>query len=178
VEAGGKSIFNLKNSNKQTFQRLYSDYYVPLTVYLLNFMSDRQLVEDIVQDTFLKLWDKRKKIEIKGSFKSYLFRSAYNNMMDHHQDVSKNRIMLNQYIMLANDCYEEMDDDYKEKLLLKLEECIEQLPQKCKDVFVLVKIKQLKYKEVEQKINISQKTIEGHIRRAYFFIKDCVNPIC
>lgn len=172
-----KTLFNFQDNHKQTFQWLYKHYYASLTIYLLNFVSDKQIAEDLVQETFLKLWNKRKKLDIKGSFKNYLFRSAYNNMIDHQREVSKNRDMLNQHILDASVFYEDLDDDYKEKMLLKLEECIELLPEKCKNIFVLIKIKKLRYKDVEREISISQKTIEGHIRRAYIFLKDCVNPI-
>lgn len=132
----------------------------------------------MVQDTFIKIWANRKTLLISKSISSYLCRAVYNNYIDSYRKEKQQKSLLDAYLYTALNHYLEYDEEYRNQLLKKLQECIDLLPEKCRDVFIRIKLKDMKYKEVTLAMNISQKTIEGHIRRAYFYIKDCVNPIC
>lgn len=68
----------------------------------------------------------------------------------------------------------ETDDDYKSLRLKKLEECLQLLPKRCQLVFLEKKVSGLKNKEIASNLNISLKTVEGHVARGYKFLKDCI----
>lgn len=166
---------SLKKGDQRVFELLYKEYFEKLCVYLLSYSQNKEIVQDVVQDTFIKLWINREKITISSSIKSYLYKSAYNNFIDNHREKNKRNTMLESYYQQALTKFIETDDEYKEKRLIKLNECIAKLPPKCKEVFTSIKLLGMKYMETASMLNISLKTVEGHTRKAYVFIKSCMN---
>lgn len=167
-------INSLKSGDKKIFERLYSDYYQKLCVFLLNHCQNRAIIEDVVQDVFLNLWMKRKDIHIKTSLNAFLYRAAYNRLMDKYRHLKLKNNMLSSYyhtaVMLAAD----VDSETSKKRAKLLENCMEELPERCKEVFHGSKIQGLNYKELSERFQISIKTVEGHISRAYRILKECM----
>lgn len=165
----------LKEGNPLYFKQLYTLYYKKLCVYSLNYTDDKDLAQDIVQDTFMYIWDNRKKIIITTSINSFLYKIVYNKIMDHYRSKKKiDKSLLAYY----NDAIEKVIDsnsDYQDLRLKKLEECIQLLPKRCKLVFLEKKVSRLKNKEIATNLNISLKTVEGHIARGYKFLKECIS---
>jgi RNA polymerase sigma-70 factor (family 1) len=165
---------SLKKGDQRVFELLYKDYFEKLCVYLLSYTQNKEIVQDVVQDTFIKLWTNREKITITSSIKSYLYKSAYNNFIDNYRDNNKRDNVLDSYYQQALTQFIETDEGFKEQQLKKLDECIANLPPKCKEVFTSIKLLGMKYKDVASMLNISLKTVEGHTRKAYVFIKECM----
>lgn len=170
-------LHGLKNGDEKIFKKVYELYYEKLCVYLLSYCNDREKVEDVVQDMFIKLWSKRNELNIKTSLNNYLYRVSYNQLMDKYRQQKKKDKMLSSYYHTAVMRAIEEDPELKLKKLKKLDECLKLLPPKGKVVFVACKIKGQKYRYVSEKLNISIKTVEGHIRRSYVLIKECMNDI-
>jgi RNA polymerase sigma-70 factor (family 1) len=166
---------SLKKGDQRVFELLYKEYFEKLCIYLLSYSQNKEIVQDVVQDTFVKLWTNREKITISSSIKSYLYKSAYNNFIDNYREKNKRNTMLESYYQEALNKFIETDDEYKEKRLIKLDECMAKLPPKCKEVFTSIKLLGMKYMETASMLNISLKTVEGHTRKAYVFIKNCMN---
>ena len=168
----------LKAGNQSAFNKLFENYYEKLCIYTLNFTSDKDLIQDIVQDSFITLWTNRKKIDITTSLKSYLYRIAYNKLMDSYRsNKKKDNMLLSYYNTTINQVIDNLDDneDYKTARINKLNQCIAELPERCRKVFLAKKIKGLKYTEVSKELNISIKTVEGHVTKAYGLIRSCMN---
>lgn len=168
------TVNSLKKGDQKVFERLYSDYFEKLCFFLLNYTRDKEMIQDIVQDTFIKLWTNREKLTISSSLKSYLYKSVYNNFIDNYREGKKRDKHLESYYQSALYKIIDSDEEYKEKQLNKLNKCIAELPPKCKEVFISIKLSGMKYKEVSSMLNISLKTVEGHTRKAYVFIKNCM----
>jgi RNA polymerase sigma-70 factor (family 1) len=166
---------SFKNGNHQFFERLYIAYFEKLCVYSLNYISDKDTIQDLVQDVFITLWTNKKKIEITTSLKSYLYKMVYYKIMDTHRTAKKKNDLLSSYYKDALDFVIESDEDYLAERLNKLENCIQELPEKCKKVFIAKKITNLKNEQVTEQLNISVKTMEGHITKALKFIRNCMN---
>ncbi len=165
----------LKNGDVSAFERIYANHYEKLCYYLLNYTSNKAKIEDVVQDTFMGLWSKRKDITITTSLKSYLYRTAYNKLIDTYRKGKKKDEMLSAYYHTAVMRAVNLDNDLKNERLKKLEACIDDLPTKCKTVFMANKISGKKYSQVAEDLDISIKTVEGHISKAYRLIKNCMN---
>lgn len=165
---------SLKKGDQKVFELLYTDYFEKLCIYLLSYTQNKEIIQDVVQDTFIKLWMNREKLTISSSIKSYLYKSVYNNFIDNHREKKKRDTILESYYQFAITKFIETDEEYKEQRLKKLDECIAELPPKCKEVFISIKISGMKYKDVASVLNISLKTVEGHTRKAYVFIKNCM----
>ncbi|WP_461533997.1 RNA polymerase sigma factor [Sinomicrobium sp.] len=166
---------NIRDGDIHSFEKIYAEFYENLCRYLLNYTTDRGEIEDAVQDSFLYLWEKRRKIEIKTSLKSYLYRVAYNRLVDKFRNVKKRESVLDDYYHNAVMEVMESESEYKSQRIKKLEECIALLPERCREVFVACKISDMKYIQVAQKLNLSLKTVEGHITNGFKLVRKCLN---
>ena len=165
----------IKNGDEHFFEALYIAYFEKLCLYSLNYISDQDAIQDLVQDVFVALWANRKKIVITTSLNSYLYKMVYYKIMDVHRSTKKKNDLLSSFYKDALDFVIESDEDYIAERLKKLENCIEELPEKCKKVFIAKKITNLKNEQITEELNISIKTIEGHITKAFKFIRNCMN---
>ncbi|RAV29384.1 RNA polymerase sigma factor [Sinomicrobium soli] len=166
---------NIRDGDIHSFEKIYAEFYESLCRYLLNYTTDRKEIEDAVQDSFLYLWEKRRKIEIKTSLKNYLYRTAYNRLADKFRKGKRQESMLDFYYHTAVMEVTETDPEYKSQRIKKLEECISGLPERCRRIFVACKISGLKYGQVAQEFNLSLKTVEGHITNGFKLIRACMN---
>lgn len=121
------------------------------------------------------LWDNRKKIIISTSIKSYLYRILYNKLMDYYRMKKKRDEQLIEYYNHSLTKVIDSTENYKEQRLSKLEKCLEELPKRCKKVFLDKRLKGFKSKEIAENMDISIKTVEGHITRAFKLIKECMS---
>lgn len=169
------TLHDLKLNDERSFEELYVANYEKLCVYLLNYTSDKKIIEDVVQDTFVTVWKKRHEIEITDSIKSYLYRAVYNRLIDDFRKTKRVDTMLSEYYHTALIRAADSDTDYQTNRLKILDECIDKLPVRCKNVFIANKISGKKYQEVAVDLDISLKTVEGHITRAFKLIKECVD---
>lgn len=166
-----KYIKRLKSGDELAYKKLYDDYYVWLCNYIYKLCDNKKLSEDIVQDTFLNFYQKRNKISIKHSFKNYLFKACYNQFLQH---LRKNKV---KYDILDTVKWEAIADTYDKQEEIKYEkinhihQLIEELPPKCREVFIKSKLDRLKYKEIANEMDISVKTVENHISKALKFLR-------
>ena len=171
---------SLKKGDENAFEQLYVKHYENLCAYALNYASDKSLIQDVVQDCFLTLWKKRKSLVVNTSLKSYLYRMVYNKLMDsYRKKAKKDKMLLSYYNIAINQVVEKMDEDehYKSERLKLLNDCINNLPKRCKEVFIAKKIKGLKHQSISEQLNISIKTIEGHVTRALSLLKACFKTV-
>ncbi|MFC5048215.1 RNA polymerase sigma factor [Aquimarina hainanensis] len=163
-----KLLTALKKGCQKAFKFIYSTFYEILCVYILNFTSNREEAEDIVQDTLLKLWQKRESIVINTSLKSYLFQAVYNRFVDNYRREKKRYEILDTIRLSAlNSLYTEEEQQHESQKIKILQQIIEQLPPKCKEIFLLSKMRGLKYQQIADELGISIKTVENQIGIAY-----------
>ena len=171
------TLLALKRGSKTVYENIYTTHYEELCRYLLSYCDDRKRVEDVVQDVFLKLWVNRKKLTIKSSIRSYLYKACYNQLMEKYRGQKRKDEMLASYYYTAVIRATQIDSSYKNKLLMKLDECIDLLPTRCREVFTERKLLGLNYAQISKNLNITAKTIEGHINRAHSLLKNCMNEL-
>ena len=132
-------------------------------------------MEDVVQDTFIYLWNNKKTIKIKTSINSYLYRIVYNKLMDSYKKQKKyDENLVDYYQNALITVIENHNEEGGEKKTEKLQKCIEKLPKRCKTIFYQKKIIGLTNKQIANDLDISLKTVEGHITRAFKLLKVCV----
>jgi RNA polymerase sigma-70 factor (family 1) len=142
-------------------------------VYTYGLSKDKTLAEDIVQNVFFKLWKNRKKIEILDSINSYLFKACYNEFIDNYKKQKKTIDYLTEIRISAMDFFiDDTIDTIQQERITSIKKAIEKLPNKCKEVFIMIKIEGLKYKEVADNLKISIKTVEAHMSLALRKIKE------
>jgi RNA polymerase sigma-70 factor (family 1) len=148
--------------DSQTFIVVYNLYYKQLCRFLVLYTQDKQIVEDVVQEVFVKLWDEREKLSIEY-IKTYLFHMARNKLLNHLRNSNnRNKLIDNWYKeQLLNESSEDCFD--VDNFYLNVRQAIEKLPPKCKEVFLLNRNDQLSYKQISEKKSLSVKTVENHI---------------
>ena len=164
-------IADIKAGKKAAYKSVYLKYYERLCIYVLNYTQDRNLAEDIVQDTFLSLWTKRSTLRVDGSLNGYLYRLTYNKLVDVFR---KNKKHDNELETLRNETLGDLMEDYEDvytKKLAQVEKAIDTLPPRCKEVFLLNKMDGMRYKEIADHLGISLKTVENQIGKALASIR-------
>lgn len=149
--------------NAADFTRIYTRYQPLLFGIARSYLDDSAVASDMVQDVFLKLWNKRVELKI-DDLRSYLFGMVRNRCMDHHRSKKQTDELHTAESVEAGD---EADHAIEAKQTGKqLNEMIRALSPQCRTVFLLVRFEGLPYKEVAEILNISPKTVENHMGRA------------
>lgn len=166
----------LKEGDEYAYELVFRRYYVSLCGFATRFVQQPETAEEIVQNIFLKLWEKRVDLEIKVSLKSYLFRAVYNSCNNYlaHLKVKKKHLLFVQNDsfqkalfsdpILNNLTYKELDQ--------KITAAIERLPAACQNIFKMSRFDGLKYAEIADELNISIKTVETQISRALIKLRE------
>jgi len=161
--------------DEKGFKQIFETYYPRLLRFAGEYTGNRHEAENILQNVFLKLWEKRASLPLDTNLNAYLLTMVKNHCMDFlkHQQVV-NRYHINQkaelqremdfnYYAISKFNPEQMDIETLEQLV---EKAINELPEQCRKVFELSRYNGLKYKEIAEKLGISVKTVETHMYNA------------
>ena len=162
----------VKKGNIKAFETLYKSYFTSLCLYSYGLIPDEGLVKEIVNDVFLKIWDKRRDIDIRYGIKPYLFRCVHNTCLDHMR--LKKSLRQYQSTDISDKIRDLADTDeeyiFQQISIKKLEEdvtmSIDQLPDRCREIFILSRYELLSYTEISERLNISVNTVKTQISRA------------
>ena len=165
---------HLRNENLKYnflfFEELFHTYYGSLLLYASKYTNEKQAAEDIVQDVFTALWMKREEIDFNEPIKAYLFKATYNKSLNYLHSTRKNinideeaiKYKLQQKIQ----SFDQQDSILLKEITNEIESFVDTLPAQCRKVFLLSRGEGMKNKEIAKKLNISEKTVEGHISKA------------
>ncbi|MGQ8336214.1 RNA polymerase sigma factor [Sunxiuqinia sp. A32] len=166
-------IKELKKGDHSAFERIFQQYSKQLFLFSLSYLKSREAAEDIVQEVFVKIWKNRADIRTDKSFQSYLFTITLNAVRKYFNKLSRINEVKHDIIFNLSEHKEEFDNRSDYQLLLdKLEELIEQMPEKRKVVFTKMKIEGKSQKEIAEELDISVKTVEYHISESMRYLKD------
>lgn len=149
-----------------TFESVYKHFLKPLHVYAITMLKDEDAAKGMVQNIFLKLWERRSTLNFNGSLQAYLYGAVYHECLNYirhekvkvnHQDhvayTMKNKTISDNGMELA---------DLKEKL----QQALNSLPERCRTIFQLSRFEELKYQEIADQLGISIKTVEAQMGKA------------
>ena len=159
-------VLHLHINDRTALKEIFEEHYDDVCKTVRRFIKDKSLVEDIAQTVFIKLWEKRGRIEINSSFAAYLHRMAMNEALMMLRKMKRQ----NETELIDNINHETSDSVEKTYLQSELQthitEAIDQLPPKTKIVFMLSRFEDMTYKEIAAKMEISVKTVENQMGRA------------
>ena len=159
-------VEKLKKGDYNAYTLLMNNYYKNLCGYANLFTKDPSKSEDIVQNVFVKLWVYRKKVDSNIPIKRYLHKSVYNEFIDQYRKNKSVVSLEEKHLRTINTIIDDNSFDI-EKLMTRVNNEIEKIPEKCKKVFILNKKEGLTHDEIAEYLQISIKTVEGHITRAF-----------
>jgi RNA polymerase sigma-70 factor, ECF subfamily len=151
--------------DEANFEILFKNNFKELCRFASKYIKDVETVKEIVQDTFVNLWSKKESLDMNLQIKSYLITSVKNRCLNY---IRNNKKFIEDFSEIENyDIeYEENDFLIEEELNIKIESSIAELPQKCKEIFIMNRYENLKYLEIADKLSISVKTVEAHMSKA------------
>lgn len=166
-------ILGLKQRNKIVFDYIFNYYYSGLCAFSMHYLNDKDAVEDLVQDFFVKLWLQSANLHINGSLKSYLFTSVKNLCLDRikHQKVTEK---YKHFFQQHNSEIESTTDIYfaESELRQAIQASLQKLPPRCREIFELSRNAGLSNQEIADKLNISKRTVELQISLALKVLRE------
>jgi RNA polymerase sigma-70 factor (family 1) len=164
---------DLTSQHHQRFERVFGDLYQPLCSYAFTIVRDTDICEDIVQEVFARIWETRKDLLLTDSIRFYLFSAVRNNCLTHLRRLkSTGTVPWNDQALRENLFTVPKEESDKGQYEQWLREAIENLPEKCREVFLLSRIGKLKYKEIAGVLGISAKTVENQLGNLIAYCDD------
>ncbi len=164
----------LEAGDIKAFEMLYNEQYTPLCHFAQRFVFDLDTAREIVQDVFIRIWEKRTSLPAEISL-TYLYTSVRNKCIDYlkhlnvENEFKKKRIK--EVLEPGNNSFNTIDHPLDGLITKELENAIKDaigsLPEKCREIFELSRFKGMKYREIAEELNISVKTVETQISRAF-----------
>lgn len=171
-------ILQLAKGDRNSFKNIFNQYFQPLCHLSIQYLGDENEAKGVVQDAFMKLWEIRHELNSDSNLQNFLFTLVKNNclnilkrrqiLLKHHEKIRWME-MNYQYESLAR-----MGDDYLEfnELKEKIDLAIRNLPEHCRVVFEMSRFEELKNREIAEKLDISQKTVEAHLTKALKILRN------
>ncbi len=155
----------IKNGDKQAFKYIFDTYFTALCRFMYLYLGNTQEAEDIASDILASIWENRKKLEIRLTFKAYLFQAAKNRCLNAIRD-RKATVSLDDINGQDTPQVNVTDSLETEELNHLIQEAILSLPDKCREVFLKSRTNNLTNQEIAESMDISVKTVEAQITKA------------
>lgn len=153
--------------DKTTFESLFRSEFKGLCFFAFKYTKDHDTAREITQETFISLWEKRDNIDLSKPVKTYLSTTVRNKCLNWLRDNKKfNKEILDIEGLLSDRSYIQPDRLVESEIRDKIDRAIEELPEKCREIFVLNRQENLKYQEIAIRLEISVKTVETQMSKA------------
>ncbi|MEZ4970226.1 MAG: RNA polymerase sigma-70 factor [Flavobacteriaceae bacterium] len=165
-------IKHLQKGDEKAYVNLVDTYNKRLYGYALTLTNDHTLAEDILQNVFLKTWEKRKKLNVHTSIQNYLFKSVYNEFINAYKKNRSTMILEHKYFEGLEKAVNMHNEQSFDLIIAQITKEIQNLPPKCQQIFVLSKKEGLTNMEISEYLNVSLKTVEAQITKAFGILKE------
>lgn len=166
-----KLVKSLSKGNILAFNSLYRKYSTPLYRFSLNCLKSETEAEEVVQEAFIKIWQKRLELKSELSFKSYLFTIAFNNIRKHIRVNARISDIFEAHMSNCPDNSTQQTINYN-SLYDRLKHLVNQLPEKRKAIFIRSRIKGLSNDEIATELRLKKKTVENQLSHALRFLRE------
>lgn len=177
-------LIRLVNHDHRAFHELYDLFSPQIYCNVLRMVRDKELAQEILQEVFVKIWEKRSTVDPDKAFSSFLHQIARNMVYDHFRKLAVAKKFETHFNTVGENTYSHIEEEliYKESNQLFLDAVAQLSPQR-KQVFTLCKIEGKSYSEVSDLLHISTSTVSDHLLKSNKFIKaqmllsDCLGII-
>lgn len=168
-------VLQIKNGDERAFEQLYKDYYARLFSYLRGYLKNTSDIKDVIQNTFISLWNNRTSLADDTRIYSWLFTVVRNQCLNYIRN-SETQLRLRSVIEFHESeklrwQTHTLQSFIPESIVLSelqelIDSAIEEMPEQCRNVFLMSRQEELSHKEIGERLNISPKTVENHITKA------------
>jgi RNA polymerase sigma-70 factor (ECF subfamily) len=169
-------LARLRAGDADAFDAIFRSLYPPLVGLAEGMLRQRAVAEETVQDVLLELWRRRESLVLEESLRAYLFRAVRNRALNHlrHEKVERRGEPFaageSSWPPSAQDALEEEEID------AALREAVDALPERCREVFELSRVRGLRYAEIAAAMGISVKTVEAQMGKALRLLRERLAP--
>jgi RNA polymerase sigma-70 factor (family 1) len=157
-------IEEMQTGNTDAFAVLYRHYHPQLYVNILGMVREPKIAEDLVQELFTRIWQKKDAPVLKENFEGYLYRTAYHLVVDYFRKLKRDQKLLQRFRWFASENITSIEEAlFHRHSATILQRAIDQLPKQQKRVYELVRINKLSYKEAAALMGISVNTVKEHL---------------
>jgi RNA polymerase sigma-70 factor (ECF subfamily) len=171
---GKELTTKLQEGDKATFDFLFRAHYPGLCAFARTYVRSADTAEELVQEVFVKIWERHQRLIIHTSVKSYLYQSVFNSCITYiktaraesgrHADPDDPAVR--NELMLTTPGPDEFETLFNDEAERDLEDAINSLPEQCREIFTLCRYGNLSYKEISKKMDISGSTVKTQMSRA------------
>lgn len=172
-----EALLQMTDGNIDAYRFLFDHHFTDLCNFLLIYLHSKELSEEIALEIFTYIWEKRETLQIRATFKSFLFASAKNKAISHYRKEHKT-------IFTSLESGESMMTDISSaqyfmennELRAIIDSAISKLPEKSRQVYQLAWEENLSHKEIAEQLGITPKTVENHVGIALRKLRESLKP--
>ncbi len=174
TESDKVKLLALKQGDEKVYESVFREFYAPLCVHARRYLIDPDIAEEVVQDMFFKMWERRNLMIINTSLVAYLFKSVTNHALNHIKYQSHAR-KYQEYIGFRVDEYQSVSAHDAlvhadlEKQMIGL---VKSMPERRRMIFEMSRLEGLRYIDIAEKLGISLKTVEVQMSKALEFMRE------
>lgn len=161
----------LKEGSVDAFDLCFRRFYAPLIAFARSKTSDKDIAEEIVQNVFAELWERREKIPLKTEIKLYLFSVVKNDCYDYARHLKVEQKYLDYLTAHQGKSFEFFDTLIDEDFQKLVNEVYNSLPEQCRNIFYMSRLEEMSYKDISEKLGISVKTVENQVGKALKLVR-------
>ena len=162
-----KEIFDkIQGGDTKAFDIVFTSYYPILCIYAKDLLKASEIAEEVVQEVFFRIWEKRTSLHIPENIASYLYRAVHNESLNVCKNIEHENNIKNKLSSGSKQAVNFNDPLVNKELIEKLDKAIDELPGKSKEIFKISRQESLSHKEIAEKFGITVKGVEFHITKA------------
>jgi len=170
-------LASIREGDDQAFEKLFHEYYLPLTRFAWRYTESKAIAEELVQDLFLEIWENRKTWTPFGNLRPCLYRIVKGKCLNHLKHCKIKLKYDKRWVeeWTATTYWPDGSDSDEEEIqgiLNSLNQAVELLPERCKMIYKLHRMDGLTYPEIAEVMEISQKTVESQMSRALRILRE------
>lgn len=170
------SIESLRKGDQKAFEQVYNHYSSQVYRLAFRFLKDKAQSEEIVQETFIKLWLNREKLDVKGNLWLYLYVIAKRLSLNELRKISQSEELFTQLMLNIKEAHNHTEEEVLAADMEKFTESIlNTLPNQQQTIFRMSRVEGLTHQQIAEKLDISQNTVKNHMVEALKNIKKQLN---
>ena len=161
-------VRRIRSGDERALEIVFRAHFAGMASFVERYVRSPDMAEELVQDIFLKIWTKRERIAEIESLKTYLYRAARNQALNHLRRMKLERRWQEEQAAAGepSTTFAADDDASGQELAEMVQEAINRLPPRCREIFLLSRDGGLTYAEIAKSLEISVKTVETQMGRA------------
>ncbi len=172
-----EALLKLATGDLVAYRYLFDQYFPDLCNFLRIYLHSKEFSEEIALEIFEFVWEKRETIQIRATFKSFLFSSAKNRAIDHYRKEHRtvfSSLEMNEHVMInPADSQLFMEEN---ELRGFIDMAINKLPEKSRQIYLMAREENLSHKEIASRLGITPKTVENHVAIALRKLRETLSP--